>query len=375
MLKQLERSYMDSTLNSEKKETGKLYIFLGSAPGVGKTWAMVDGAQDKRAEGLDVVIGHIDTHDRPEFTALLKELPVIPFREIDYQGVHLREIDLDAIVQRHPDIVLIDELAHSNAPGARNDKRYKDVVELLQAGINVYTTLNVQHISSVADAVSEITGIQIREQVPDFILEMATSIRLIDLPPEELLNRLTKRLKQQKVGAVERPTGIDEFLTPSHLLTLRELALRVAATRVDEDVHSTSPDVEPWATSSKIMIGISASPNSERLIRATHRLVAEMHTTWLAVYIETPSDVHLGEEIRQKIQKHLDLAGDLGAETLTVAGQNAAEQLVAVAKQYGVSRIVLGRSKHKRNAFWQRPSLADQIIELSDAIDVLILAG
>src|SRR5664279_2908221 len=175
-------------------QTGQLHIFFGAAPGVGKTWAMVDAAQQKRAEGRDVVVGYIDTHDHPEFSSLLSDLEILPRQEIEYGGVHFQEVNLDAILSRHPEIVLIDELAHSNVSGARHSKRYQDVIEVLQAGITVYTTINVQHVSSVADAVAELTGIQVREQVPDFVLEMASSIRLIDLAPEELVNRLVKRL-------------------------------------------------------------------------------------------------------------------------------------------------------------------------------------
>ncbi len=359
-------------------QTGKLSIFLGAAPGVGKTWAMVDAAQEKRAEGYDVVIGKVDTHDRPEFEALLAGLEVIPYHEIEYRGVHIREIDLNAVLRRHPDVVLIDELAHSNVPGSRHEKRYQDVIELLQAGIDVYTTLNVQHIASVADAVCEITGIQVREQVPDFVLEMATQVTLIDLAPDELLKRLTKRLMQGRPLVDAEIDDADDFFKPGNLVTLRELALRVAATRVDEDVRALSGEqnpIEPWGTSSKILIGISASPVNERLIRATRRLVSELHTTWLAVYVETPADLRLDEEDRARIQKHLDLAKDLGAETLTVAGHTVADQLVKVARQYNVSRIVVGRSRRPRGPLHFRPSLAEEIMDLSDNIDVLVLRG
>ncbi|MCC7447174.1 MAG: universal stress protein [Anaerolineae bacterium] len=367
------------------KPTGKLYIFLGAAPGVGKTWAMVDAAQQVRADGAAVVVGNVDTHDRPEFTALIAGLEVIPFQEIEYRSVRLKELDVDAIIQRRPDIVLIDDLAHSNAPGSRHEKRYQDVIELLQSGINVYTTMNVQHISSVAEAVEEITGFKVREQVPDFVLEMATSVRLIDLAPDELLKRLAKRLAegQRQPVATGMPGGVDNtdsFFKPNTLVTLRELALRVAASRVDEEAHAMGIEIEqahiePWASSSKILIGISASPHNERLIRATRHLVNELHTTWLAVYVETPLDAKLEDIERARIQRHLQLAKELGAETLTVAGTNVAEQLVEVAKQYNVARIVVGRSKRLRGPLRFRNSLAEDIMELSPTIDVLVLSG
>jgi two-component system sensor histidine kinase KdpD len=350
----------------------ELHIFFGAAPGVGKTWTMVDAAQERKLEGRDVVIGHVDTHDRPEFAGLLAGLDIVPLREVEYHGVLLRELDLNAVLQRKPEIVLIDELAHSNLPGTRNPKRYQDVLELLQAGISVYTTLNVQHVASVAEAVEEITGIKVHEQVPDFILEMATSVRLIDLDPQELLKRLLKRMQLQQSRSaptqVEKQE-IDDFIKTNNLVTLRELALRVAASRVDDDVQKLSDPKhrpEPWVSSSKILLGISASPNSE--------LVTDLRTTWLAVYVENPLDMQLDEASRQRIQKHLHLAKELGAETLTVAGDHVANKLVEVAAQYQISRIVIGRSKRRRGLLRLRSSLADEIIELSDTLDVLILA-
>jgi two-component system sensor histidine kinase KdpD len=353
------------------KPTGQLHIFFGAAPGVGKTWAMVDAAQEKRSEGYDVVIGYLNTHDRPEFDRMCAGLEVIPPQKIIYEGVELAELNLDAILQRKPDIVLIDELAHANMPSARHAKRYQDVIELLQADISVYTTLSVQHVSSVANAVSELTGIAVHEQVPDFVLEMATSIRLLDLAPEELLNRMLKKLN---TGEHDK-----DFLKPANLVTLRELALRVAASRVNEDAHDLNPSpdqpMEPWATSSKIMVGISASPSNERLLRATHRLVAELRTTWLAVYVQTALDERLDDAAQARIQKHLRQAKELGAETITVAGVSVAEQLVKVAEQYNVSRIVVGRTKGRRGLLWRQRSLADEIMDLSETLDVLVLSG
>jgi two-component system sensor histidine kinase KdpD len=351
--------------------TGQLHIFFGAAPGVGKTWAMVDAARQKQAEGVDVVIGLVDTHDRPEFTSFLAGLEIVPMQTMEYQGVVLRELNTDAILKRHPAIVLIDELAHSNTPGSRHAKRYQDVIELVQSGITVYTTLDVQHVASVADAVAELTGIQVREQVPDFVLEMASSVRLIDLAPDELSHRLLKRKQQQ--GTVSGDNLRDLF-NADNLITLRELALRVTASRVNEDAHTLDKaEREPWETSSRILVGISASPNNERLLRATHRLAAEMHTTFLAVYIQTPADSKLDGEAQARIGQHIQLARELGAETLTVAGESVAEQLVAVAEQYSVSRVVVGRTK-RRGAFRRVRSLADEIMELSETLDVLILS-
>ncbi len=327
---------------------------------------MVDAAQQKQAQEHEVVVGFIDTHDHPEFSSLLSGLEVIPPQEIEYGGVHFQELNVDAIIERHPEIVLIDELAHSNITGARHPKRYQDVIDVLQAGISVYTTMNVQHVSSVAAAVTELTGIEVREQVPDFVLEMASSIRLIDLAPEELVNRLVKRLKQP---------GDDDLFKPANLVTLRELALRIAAARVDEDVRKIAGQpLEPWAGSSKLLVGVSASPSNERLIRATYQLATELRTTWLAVHVQTSADNRLGDAARARIEDHLQLAKELGAEALTVAGQNLARQLIEVAEQYNAARIVVGRSK-RRGAFGRAHSLADEIMDASETLDILILRG
>ena len=354
-------------------DSGELHIFFGAAPGVGKTWAMVDAGQQKHVEGRDVVIGHVRTHDRPEFGVLLQGLEVLPPHQIEVQGVRFDELNLDAVLRRRPDIVLVDDLAYTNLPGARHPKRYQDVIELLQAGISVYTTLSVQHVSSVADVVARITGMQVHEQVPDFVLEMATSIRLIDLAPDELLNRLSKRLRQGTVASSEAHT----LLEPGQITTLRELALHIAASRIGDDVELSEPPrfaVEPWLTSSKVLVGISASPANERLLRATHRLVREMHTTWLAVHVETPADSRLGQRAQERIQHHLQLAKELGAETFTVAGQDVPRRLLEIAREYGATRLVVGRSK-KRGPFSRAKSLAEELIDLSETIDVIVLAG
>lgn len=357
-------------MTQTEKQVGQLHIFFGAAPGVGKTWAMVDAGQQKKAEGADIVVGFVDTHDRPEFSTLLAGLEIVATQNIEYQAIPLHELDVDAVLHRRPDIVLIDELAHSNVPGSRNAKRYQDVIDLLQSGISVYTTLSVHHMASVADIVTHVTGLQVRERVPDFVLEMATSIRLIDLAPEELLNRLSKRLHARESSAADMP----DLFKPQHLVTLREIALRIAASRVGEDVEAQHEMIEPWLNASKIVVGVSASPTNDRLLRATSRFVREMRTTWLAVHIQTPADNRLDNEAQERIQHHLQLAKDLGAETLTIAGQDVARQLVEIAQQYNSTRIVVGRSK-KRGPFSRTRSLADEIMDLSEIVDVLILSG
>jgi two-component system sensor histidine kinase KdpD len=244
------------------------------------------------------------------------------------------------------------------------------VIELLQSGIRVYTTLGVHHVASVADVVSHVTGIQVREQVPDFVLEMASSIRLIDLAPEEQLNRLSKRLHARETNASDIP----DLFKPAHLVTLREIALRIAAAQVGEGVEAQQEHIEPWLNASRIVVGVSASPTNERLLRAASRLVREMRTTWLAVHIQTPADERLDQESQERIQRHLQLAKELGAETLSVAGQDTARQLVEIAEQYKATRIVVGRSK-RRGPFGRTRSLADEILDLSPTVDVIILGG
>ncbi len=357
-------------MTQTEKQVGQLHIFFGAAPGVGKSWAMVDAGQQKKAEGFDVVVGFVDTHDRPEFSALLNDLEIIPTQNIEYQDIPLQELDVDAILRRHPDIVLIDELAHSNVPGSHHAKRYQDVIDLLQDGVSVYTTLSVHHVASVADVVTHVTGFQVREQVPDFVLEMASSIRLIDLAPEELLNRLSKRLHARETNTSEN----HDLFKPQHLVTLREIALRIAASKVGQDIEAQQELIEPWLTASKIVVGVSASPTNERLLRAANRLVREMRTTWLAVHIQTPADNHLDKEELDRIQHHLRLAKELGAETLIIAGQDTAHQLLEIAQQYKATRIVVGRSK-KRGPFSRTHSLADELMELNETVDVIILSG
>jgi two-component system sensor histidine kinase KdpD len=350
--------------------SGQLHIFFGAAPGVGKTWAMVDAAQQQRAEGRDVVIGDVDTHDRPEFSTLLADLETIAPLSIEVGGIAFSELDIDAIVLRKPDIVLIDELQRSNVPGSRRTRRYQDVVDLLQAGITVYTTLNVQHVASVAKAVTELTGIEVREQVPDFILEMASSIRLIDLAPTDLLNRLLKR-----VHGGDALDNTNNLFRPANLMTLREIALRIAAARSNEDVRRLNPtSLDNWATSSRILVGISASPSNVRILRAAQRLAAELHTTWIALHVDTSHEHRLDDESQARIKAHKALAQELGAELLSVAGDDVPRKLVEVAEQYGVTRIVIGRTK-KRGLFSRAKSLAEDIIDLSETLDVVILSG
>jgi two-component system, OmpR family, sensor histidine kinase KdpD len=267
---------------------GKLKIFLGYAAGVGKTYAMLEAAQQRRAEGVDVVVGYVETHGRSETDALLDGLEIIPRQEVTYRGITLSEMDTDAILRRQPDIVLVDELAHTNVPGSRHLRRYQDVLELLNDNIDVYTTVNIQHLESLNDIVSQVTGITVQETVPDHILDEAHEIVIIDLPINELLTRL----ETGKVYIPEQAErALRKFFRPGNLTALREMALRRAADRVDEQMRNymqTHAIAGPWPAGERLLVCVSPSPLSERLVRTTRRLARRLDAEWIAAYVETP---------------------------------------------------------------------------------------
>src|SRR6266849_3171497 len=280
---------------------GKLKIFFGASPGVGKTYAMLEEARAKQREGVDVLVGVVETHGRPETQALLEGLDTLPRRAIEYRGITLHEFDLDAALARRPALLLVDELAHTNAPGSRHAKRWQDVEELLDAGIDVYTTVNVQHLESLNDVVAQITGVLVRETVPDSILDQADELELIDLPPDELL----QRLREGKVYVPEQARrALDHFFHKGNLIALRELALRRMADRVDAQMQvyrSTHAITETWPTTERMLVCVSPSPLSARLVRATRRMAARLRAEWLAVYVETPAHLRLSETDRERV--------------------------------------------------------------------------
>src|SRR5512136_948668 len=275
----------------ERKREGQLKIFFGAAPGVGKTYAMLEAARQKRAEGVEIVVGLVETHGRKETEALLEGLEVLPRRAVEYRGTRLKEFDLDAALLRKPTVMLVDELAHTNAPGSRHKKRWQDTYELLGAGITVYTTMNVQHLESLNDVVSQITGINVRETVPDFLLDRADEIELVDLPPEDLLQRLAEgKVYVAELAAQARKN----FFRKGNLLALRELALRRTADRVDEqmqDYREVKGVKEVWPAAEKLLVCVGPNPRSIRLIRATKRMAAGLRAEWIAVYVEAPHKV------------------------------------------------------------------------------------
>ena len=352
----------------------RLKIFFGAAPGVGKTYAMLQEAQRARQSGDDVVIGIVETHGRPETEQLVAGLTVIPRRSISHRGVALSELDLDAALARKPARILVDELAHSNAPGSKHVKRWQDVLELLDAGIDVHTTVNVQHIESLSDVIQQITGVRVRETVPDLLFERADEIELVDISPDELLERLA----EGKVYVPEQAQrAIQNFFQKGNLLALRELALRRTAARVDAEViayrkqHGIS---SPWPTSERILVCVGASPASERLIRATKRIAEGVHASWAAAHVEVLGAPPLGERDRERVESHLRLAEALGGEVVRLAGSTVASVLLDHARQTNVTRIVAGKPTHSRWRDLVRGSLLDSLIRGSGNIEIHVIA-
>ncbi|MGO8928829.1 MAG: ATP-binding protein [Limisphaerales bacterium] len=351
-----------------RKKRGKLKVFFGMAPGVGKTYAMLEAARRELAGGRDVVIGYVETHGRKETDALTEGLPVIPRLTSEYRGVALTEMDLDAVLARRPQLALVDEFAHTNVPGARHPKRYQDVLELLDAGIDVFTTLNVQHVESRAEAVRQITGVTIRETLPDTALDGA-DFELVDLPPEEL----RARLAAGKVYLPESARAAQEhFFRPGNLSALRELALRFAAEQVGQDVlayRQAHGVADPWKSGQRLLVAVSASPTSAALVRWTRRLAGELQAPWLAVYVELPRPLNADEQAR--LARHLALARELGAQIVTTTDNDVARGLLRVAREQNATQLVVGKPVGWRALDLLRGgSLLNRLIRGSGHIDI-----
>jgi len=358
----------------EKAAKGKLKIFLGYAAGVGKTYSMLTAGRQLKKEGIDVVAAYVESHGRQETDALLEGLEVLPKAMIDYQGVLLPELDIDAVLQRRPQVALVDELAHSNAPGSRHEKRWQDVQEFLNAGIDVYTTVNIQHFESLNDVVAQITGIVVRETVPDLLLDQAADLRLIDISPDELL----QRLHEGKVYIPAQATqALEKFFRPGNLIALRELSLRHTAIRVDEQMRAymeTRAISGAWQTRERLLVCVSGSPFSEKLMRITRRLANEMKAPWSAVYIETPGEDAFARENRERIWQELRLAENMGAEVATITGTSVSDALVDYAAKHNITKIVVGKPNKSRLRELLRPPIVDQIIRKSGQIDVYVVS-
>jgi two-component system sensor histidine kinase KdpD len=353
---------------------GKLRIFFGYAAGVGKTYAMLSAARRERDAGTEVVVGYVEPHGRRETEALLEGLEALPTRDVPYRGVTLREFDLDAALARRPQLLLVDELAHANAPGSRHSKRWQDVEESLDAGIDVWTTLNVQHIESLNDVIAQITDVVVRERLPDAVLEMADEIELIDITPDELMERL-------EAGKVYIPhqaeRALQNFFDKGNLVALRELTLRQAAHRLHRDVdaarHERAADA-PWLTSELLLVCVGPSPTSARIVRATKRLATSLAADWLAVAVET-GDRRASAAMQEQTARNLRLAEQLGAETHTLVGRDVAEALVEFARSRNVTKIVVGKTAAPRWKRWLFGTIVDQLLERGGDVDVCIISG
>jgi two-component system, OmpR family, sensor histidine kinase KdpD len=354
----------------EQKKRGKLKIFLGYSAGVGKTFAMLEAARVQKQE-RDLVVAYVETHGRPETDALLEGLEVIPRRRVEYRGVTLQEMDLDAVLARRPQLALVDELAHTNVPESRHPKRYQDVEELIEAGIDVYTTLNVQHVESLRNVVMQITGIWMHEAVPDSVIDRAAEIELTDLPPDELL----KRLKEGKVYVPdEAARAAAGFFREGNLIALRELAMRTAVSRVDErlraymQIHGIRG---PWPAAERLLVCISPNAQGARLVRTARRLASQLYAEWFAVYVETPNDVRLSPDERNRLMDTLRLAERMGAKTVTIRGDSVAAAVTEYATKNHITKIVVGKTQNR----WRRlfgTAAVDQIIRQSKDVDVFV---
>jgi two-component system sensor histidine kinase KdpD len=360
----------------EARQTrGKLKIFFGATAGVGKTYAMLEAAHEQLEDRVDVIVGWVETHGRTETEALLKGLEILPPRLVEYQHATLREFDLDAALARRPQLILMDELAHTNAPGSRHPKRWQDVVELLNAGIHVYTTVNVQHLESLNDVVTQITGVRIGETVPDSVMEQADDVELIDLPPDDLL----QRLREGKVYVPEQAQrAIENFFRKGNLIALREMALRRTAERVDQQMESYRRDhavQRTWPAAETIMVCVNMKPRGPRLVRAARRMAAGLHAKWLAVYVQTPRHLRLADADRARVNQTLRLAEELGAETATVTGEHVAQEILAYARSRNVTKIIIGKPVRARWKEWVFGSVVAELVRNSGEIDVYVITG
>ena len=348
--------------------TGKLKIFFGYAAGVGKTYAMLEAAHQAQKEGMDVVVGYVEPHARPDTLALLDGLESLPCKEIDYRGIKLKEFDLDRALLRKPQLILVDELAHNNAQGCRHTKRYQDVEELLQAGINVYTTVNVQHLESLNDLVSSITGIAVNERIPDHVFDRANQVELVDIEPDELV----KRLQMGKVYRERQAKqALQHFFTTENLAALREIAMRRTADQLNRAALQEGKEKSAKA-GEHILICLSSAPSNAKVIRTAARMAEAFHSGFTALFVQTPETKELSGENLKRLRSNLRLAEQLGAQISTVYGTEPAVQIAEYARVSGVTKIVMGRINHKQNPITGKKSLADRLIELTD-LDVYII--
>ena len=375
-----QRPSPEALLDAARREAtraGRLKIFLGAAPGVGKTYEMLQSARSKAREGADVVVGVVETHGRRETEALLTNLPTVPRKHLEYKGQSLEEMDLDGLIARHPQIALVDELAHTNAPGSRHPKRYLDVLELLNQGIDVYSTLNIQHVESLNDVVAQITGVRVRETVPDSILDRADAVEVVDLTPDDLI----QRLKDGKIYIPRQAErALENYFSPGNLTALRELALRRTADRVDDQLltHMQSHAISgPWPAGDRILVCVNEDPRSAGLVRYAKRVADRLHAPFTALSIETPRTLRLSTEERDRIADTLRLGEALGGELVTIPGsaRRIADDILTFARANNVTQIVIGKSTRSRWFELVNGSVVHDLVQRSGNISVHVIAG
>ena len=359
-----------------RAKRGKLKVFFGFAPGVGKTYRMLQVARDMVVDQrFDVLVGVVETHKRYDTASLLLGMPLLPMKKVEHRGRTLDEFDLDAALERRPKVILVDELAHTNAPGSRHAKRWQDVEELIEAGIDVLTTMNVQHVESLHDVVAQITGVQVRETVPDAVIDRADAVELVDVAPEELL----QRLQEGKVYLPEQAKrAANHFFKRGNLLALRELALRRTAQHVDEDVLEYREEhgvASTWPAGERVLVAIGPAPSSARLLRAAARTAAGLRCPWIAAYVESIAGSALNQADRDRLEAHLRMAESLGAAVTRLTGPSVAEAILTHARKQNVTRILLGKPTHSRLRDRLRGSLLDEVVRGSGDIDVHVITG
>jgi two-component system, OmpR family, sensor histidine kinase KdpD len=356
-----------------RQARGRLKVYLGSAAGVGKTYSMLREGQRLKKQGVDVVIGIVETHGRAETLEQIADLEIVPPRIIEYRGVKLREMDLDAVLARRPTVCLVDELAHTNVPGSKHSKRYQDVEELLLAGIHVITTVNIQHFESLYDEIERTTGVKVKERFPDRVLAEADQIVNVDVSVEDLI----ERLKTGKIYPEDRiNSSLENFFTPTNLTRLREITLTEIAHLIDRRTRRAEADQAPIAATDRVMVGVSSmSPNASALLRKTARVADRLNAPWYAVYVQTPSEdlTRIDAATQRMLSKNLELAQQLGGIPMTFRGPDIASTMWAFAQEYAIKVIVIGKSRQPWYRRLTRTSILDRLMKITNDIDIYVI--
>lgn len=364
----------------QRRERGNLKIYIGSAAGVGKTFRMLQEAHDLERRGIDVVVGYVETHGRAETEAQIRGLEVVPRRKIEYRGVTLEEMDVDAVIQRHPQVAIVDELAHTNVPGSRHRKRWEDVMELLDAGVNVISAVNVQHLESLNDVIAQTLGVTVRETVPDWVVGLADQVVNLDISAEDL----RQRLREGKIYAPEKvQTALTNFFTDENLTTLRELALREVASSVDrarEEIvrrEAGGTGEQPIRTVDRIMVAMSSNPSyTAALLRKGSRLAGRLNSDWYCVYVQTPEERadRIDSSVQRKLVENIQLAQSMGAEVVKLEGTDVAETLAQFAIENGVTVVVIGQSRRSTLRHLFKGSVVDKLVKNVRGLDVHVVS-